>query len=228
MSELSIGDAPLMRLLQLVSPAFPIGAFAYSHGLESAVELGFVRDAESAAGFIEGLLHQAFRTWEIPIFFRIHRAFMARDPRAVRSWNDLLWASRSSEELAEESRQLGLALARIATHLDVPGASEWWTDPKVTYETVFALACARWDVSADVGALAYVFGLCEMLVGAATRLIPLGQTDAQRILARLGVAAGPAAEHGAALDDDDLGSFAPAHAIASALHETQYTRLFRS
>jgi urease accessory protein len=227
-SEHSIADAPLMRLLQLVSPTLPIGAFAYSHGLEAALHLGFVHDAPTTASWIEGLLFDSFRTWEIPFFYRLHRAFSARDAASVRHWNDRLWASRASGELAEENRQLGLALARIATHLGIIDAAKWWTDPKATYEAVFALACARWQIPAAVGARAYAFAFCEMLVGAATKLVPLGQTDGQRILSRLGLAVGPAVEHGASLGDDELASFAPAHAIASALHETQYTRLFRS
>ncbi len=228
MSELTIGAAPLMRLLQLVSPALPIGAFAYSHGLEAAVELGFVDDAESAARWIDGLLRHSFRTWEIPMLGRLHGAFAAGDSDAVRHWNDRLWASRPSAELAEENRQLGLALARISAHMGIDEAVGWWTDPKVTYEAVFALACAHWQIPIEVGARAYAFGLCEMLVGAATKLVPLGQTDGQRILSQLGLAVGPAAELGLSLGDDDMAAFAPAHAITSAIHETQYTRLFRS
>jgi urease accessory protein len=227
-NEHSIADAALMRLLQLVSPALPIGAFAYSHGLEAAVHLGFVHDARTAESWIEGLLLDSLRTWEIPFFHRLHRGFSARDAASVRHWNDRLWASRASGELAEENRQLGLALARIAAQLGIADAAEWRTDPKATYEAIFALACARWEIPAALGARAYAFAFCEMLVGAATKLVPLGQTDSQRILSHLGLAVGPAAEHGASLADEDLASFVPAHAIASALHETQYTRLFRS
>jgi urease accessory protein len=206
----------------------PIGAFAYSHGLEAAVELGFIDDAEGAANWIEGLLRHSLSTWEIPLLSRLYRGFRERDTDAILHWNERLWASRSSAELAEESRQLGVALARISSQLGIAEASAWWTDPKVTHEVVFALACARWEISVEVGARAYAFGWCEMLVAAATKLVPLGTTDSQRILARLGSAIGPAADRGLSLADDDMTSFAPAHAIVSALHETQYTRLFRS
>jgi urease accessory protein len=227
-NSLSIGAVPFVRLLQLVSPALPIGAFAYSHGLEAAVDLGFIGDAKSAASWIDGILRHSFATWEIPLFGRIYRGFAGEDPDAVSRWNDRLWASRASAELAEESRQLGIALARISTQLGIAEALSWWTHPKVTYEAVFALACAHWDIPVEVGARAYAFSSCEMLVAAATKLVPLGQTEGQRILARLGSAVGPATDLGLSLADEDMTTFAPALAGASAIHETQYTRLFRS
>jgi urease accessory protein len=227
-SDLSIADVSFVRLLQLVSPALPIGAFAYSHGIEAAVDLGFIDDAESAAAWIDGILRHSFATWEIPLFGRIYRGFERQDTDAVSRWNERLWASRASVELAEESRQLGIALARISTQLGIAEALSWWTEPKVTYEAVFALACTRWEIPVEIGARAYAFGSCEMLVSAATKLVPLGQTESQGILARLGSAVGPAADLGLSLADEDMTTFAPALAIASAIHETQYTRLFRS
>jgi urease accessory protein len=93
---------------------------------------------------------------------------------------------------------------------------------------MFALASARWSIPVEVAVRAYAFGMCEMLVAAATKLVPLGQSESQEILCGLGVAVGPAAERALLTADDDMASFAPAHAMASAAHETQYARLFRS
>jgi len=227
-SELSIAPAPLVRLLQLVSPALPIGAFAYSHGLEAAVDLGFVEDPETAASWIQGLLRHSLATWEIPFVGRLYQGYERGDGGRVAYWNERLWASRASAELAEESRQLGVALARVSTQLGIADASAWRTHAKATYEAVFALACTHWDIPIEIGARAYAFGWCEMLVAAATKLVPLGQTDSQGILALLGSAVGPATDRGLSLADDEMTTFAPAHAMASAVHETQYTRLFRS
>jgi urease accessory protein len=227
-SDLSLGAGPLVRLLQLVSPTLPIGTFAYSHGLEAAVELGFVDDAESTAIWTEGLLRDSFQTWEIPMLVRLYRGFATRETNAVRYWNDRLFASRPTSELAEEDRQLGVALARILTQLGLIEAARWWADPRVTYEAMFALACARWNIPMEAGARAYAFGWCEMLVAAATKLVPLGQTAGQQILLRLGLAVGPATDRGLLLPDDEMSAFAPAHAMVSAAHETQYARLFRS
>jgi urease accessory protein len=227
-THLELASLPFLRLLQLVSPALPIGTFAYSHGLETAVELGWVDDAESAATWIDGLLGSCFTTWEIPMLARLHHAFDKSDVTAVRHWNDRLFASRPTSELVEEDRQLGLALARVLTQLGLSEATSWRTDPKVTYEAMFALASARWEIPIDVAARAYAFGVCEMLIGAATKLVPLGQSESQRVLSRLATTIGSAADEGIHLEDDDMSSFAPGHAMASAVHETQYTRLFRS
>jgi len=228
MSHLELGSAPFLRLLQLVSPTLPIGTFAYSHGLEAAVEVGLVGDAETAASWVEGILWSCLRTWEIPMLVRLRNAFETNDLGAVRRWNDRLFASRPTSELVEEDRQLGLALARVLAQLGVTESETWRTEPKVTYEAMFALACARWSIPADVAVRAYAFGVCEMLIGAATKLVPLGQSESQQILARLADVVGSAADDGVPLADDDMSSFAPGHAMASARHETQYTRLFRS
>jgi urease accessory protein len=227
-NQLSVGSLPLLHLLQLVSPAMPIGTFAYSHGLEAAVELGLVTDAESTASWIDGLLSFSLQTWELPMLVRLHAGFASGDMHVVRRWNDRLFASRATAELVEEDRQLGLALARILTQLDLAEASSWRADPKVTYEAMFALACARWDIPIDVAARAYAFGVCEMLVGAATKLVPLGQSESQRILWQLSFAIAGAAEHAMSLLDEDMAAFVPGHAMVSAVHETQYSRLFRS
>jgi urease accessory protein len=228
MSHVTLEATPFLKLLQLVSPALPIGTFAYSHGLEAAVELRLVTDAGGAADFIEGLLRVSLSTWEIPTIVRLHGGFQGSDSISVRRWNDRLFASRASSELAEESRQLGLALARVLTHLGIAEASVWRTDPRVTYEAMFALAAAQWNIPMVPALHAYAFGWCEMLVGAATKLIPLGQSESQRILMRLGRAVGPATERGLSLEDREMAATAPGHAMASAEHELQYTRLFRS
>ena len=159
---------------------------------------------------------------------RLRDAFEKSDLALVRRWNDLLFASRPTSELIEEDRQLGLALARILAQLGVAEAETWRTDPKVTYEAMFALACARWSIPVEAAVRAYAFGVCEMLIGAATKLVPLGQSESQRILARLADVVGSAADDGVPLADDDMSSFAPGHAMASVRHEMQYTRLFRS
>jgi urease accessory protein len=218
----------LLRLLHLASPALPIGTFAYSHGLESAVLLGFIEGADDTATWIAGLLRHSLRTWDMPILVRMYGAFDVGDSQAARLWNHRLLASRPTAELAEENRQLGQALSRVLIHLGVLGAREWRTDPGVTYEAMFALASAEWKVPIEAALFAYGFAWCEMLVGAATKLVPLGQTQSQQILAGLTAEIESAVGDGLSLGDDDLSTFAPAHAMASALHESQYSRLFRS
>jgi len=216
----------LLRLLQLTSPALPIGAFAYSQGLEHAVTAGWVKDEESAAAWILGLLTDALPSLDIPVLLRLIAAWnTGGDPHR---WNEFLFASRGSAELRAEDQRLGSALARLLTSLDLPEAAPWVSAPQVTHACMFALASARWGIDPADAAAGYLFSWAENQVGAASRLVPLGQTSAQRILSRATTVIPGAVTRAQALADDDLGFGAPAHAIASALHETQYSRIFRS
>jgi urease accessory protein len=224
----NLSDVGLLRLLQLCSPALPIGMFAYSQGLEHAVEIGAVGDEESAAAWILGLMSHSLRAVDLPVLARLHAAWGDGDPAAVRRWNDLLWASRGAREIQDEDQRLGNALARVLTGLGVDAAAPWVAHPRATYANLFALAAASWDVPARAAGLGYLFSWAEAQIGAATRLIPLGQTASQRILSRAVAAIPAAVDGGLALPDADIGFSAPGHAIGCALHETQYSRLFRS
>ena len=223
-----IAGVPLLRLLHLASPALPIGAFAYSQGLEQAIVLAWVNDEASAAAWILGLLSTGLGHLDLPILARLHEAFASDDQGAAHRWSDYLFALRGSSELQAEDRHLGGALARVLDGLGVGGARAWVADPHVTHATVFALAAVRWEIPLQAAAAGYAFAWTEAQVGAATRLCPLGQGAAQRILSR----ALPVIDHAVAcalaLPDDEIGAAAPAQAIASALHETLYSRLCRS
>ncbi|MDQ3035889.1 MAG: urease accessory protein UreF [Myxococcota bacterium] len=217
-----------LRLLQLVSPALPIGAFAYSRGLESAVELGWVRDAESARAWIGGVLDRTIARLDAPIVLRLHRSIGGADHEATARWIALADASRESGEMQAESRALGVTFARLLGELGVASAEELAPPIGTSHLACFALACVRWDIEEDDAVRACLWSALEGQVTAALKLVPLGQTDGQRILfaeaARIGALASGAAD----LADEDLGALAPGLAIASALHETQHTRLFRS
>jgi urease accessory protein len=219
-------DPALLRLLQLCSPALPIGAYAYSQGLEHAVHAGWVHDEDSASAWILGLLDDALPCLEVPVLLRLIAAWS--EAGDVERWNEFLFASRGSAELRAEDQRLGSALARLLVSLELPDAGPWVSRPHVTHANMFALACARWSIEPADGAAGYLFSWAENQVGAASRLVPLGQTSAQRILSTATTLIPGAVARAAALGDDDLGFSAPAHAIAAALHETQYSRIFRS
>jgi len=224
----AIAGMPLLRLLQLSSPALPIGAFAYSQGLEQAVALAWVTDEASAQTWILGLLSGGVACLDLPVMVRLFRAFEREDLSAAEGWSGFLLASRSSEELQMEDRHLGTALARVLDGLGVAGAARWIGSQIATHATLFALAAVRWQVPLPTALAAFSFTWTEAQVGAATRLCPLGQQAAQRILSLALPAMDAAAAAALALEDDDIGSTAPAQAIASALHETLYSRLCRS
>jgi urease accessory protein len=223
-----VTDPALLRLLQLCSPALPIGAYAYSQGLEHAVEAKWVHDEQTTADWILGLLEDALPSLDLPVLFRLVASWTADDLPAIRRWSDFLFASRGSAELRAEDQRLGSALARLLASLDLPEAAPWVAEPRVTHLTMFALACARWSIPPADGGAGYLFSWAENQVGAASRLVPLGQTSAQRILSRATTLIPSAVARAQALPDDELGFAAPGHALASALHETQYSRIFRS
>lgn len=141
-SELNVtgvSGAALMRLFQLSSAALPIGAFAYSQGLEQAVALGDVKDRDTAAAWIAGMLQRSVLSLDVPTFARLHRAFADADAAGARRWNDYLFAARGSAELRAEERQVGSALARLLFREGVAQAEPWIADPRVTLATSFAL-----------------------------------------------------------------------------------------
>lgn len=227
-TDASLNSLALLRLLQLCSPALPVGAYAYSQGLECAVDRGWVRDEASAGDWILGLLHHTLRRLDLPIFARLHQAWQTANLAEVRRWNARLHASREAAELQREDAHLGAALARLLTDLGIAEAAEWRSAPRVCFATLFSLAAVKWAISQREAATGFAWTWVENQVTAATRLIPLGQTASQRLL----VAAGPvlvdAVQEGLALADADIGAAAPGLALAGALHETQYSRLFRS
>ncbi len=223
-----MSPATLPRLLQLCSPTLPVGAYAYSQGLESAVEQGWVGDEASAGAWILGLLGHTVRRLDLPVLIRLHGAWQAGDRDAVRRWNARLYASREAAELQREDQQLGAALARLLSDLGLEEAEPWRNASRVCFATLFGLAAARWEIPLPEAATGYAWAWTENQVIAATRLIPLGQTASQRLLVAAGPIIAVAVADGLALSDEEIGAAAPGLALASALHETQYSRLFRS
>lgn len=217
-----------LHLLRLCSPALPVGAYSYSNGLEWAVEAGWVNDEESAAQWILGLLQGPWTCFDAPLMFRLHRAWADNDrPRAER-WNAVLLAGRESREMRAAEIGMGQALARLLTELGIGKAQEWALESEASFAAMFALASARWGIGQDQACAGYLWTLAENQAAAAVKLAPLGQTAGQRILSRVLEAIPGAVAKGTSLADDEMGCAAQGLAMASALHETQRTRLFRS
>ncbi|MFP4261808.1 MAG: urease accessory protein UreF [Halomonas sp.] len=220
-------DLALLGLLQLVSPALPIGAFAFSQGLESAFELGWVTDEASLGDWLEGVLEDGLTRCELPALARLQVAWATGDGEAVAEWDAWLAANRETAELAAEDARLGASLTRLLGSLallpDVPELPEG-----AGYVTLFAWAAHRRGVAARQALLGFAWAWLENQLAVACKALPLGHTAAQRLVERLRPTLVGAVDEALALPDDALGPALPGLALASALHETQYSRLFRS
>lgn len=219
---------PLLRLLHLVSPSLPTGAFAYSQGIEWAVEAGWIRNATDVEDWLSDQMDSMLAHIDLPVLLRLRGAVAARDVAQLNRWIDELLASRETSELRQEELNRGRALADLLVSLELCDAQAWREHLARCQAAGFAFAATRWSIPADHTAFGYAWAWLENLVLAAVKIVPLGQTDGQRVLGRLTAGLTAAVGTALALDDGDIGSGNPAMAIASSRHETQYTRLFRS
>jgi len=218
----------LLRLLQLASPALPVGAFNFSQGLEYAVEKGWVNDGPQTSQWVLGLAEHSVAMLDLPLLMRMHAAWEAQDPARARQLSCELVAARETQELRAEERHMGQALAKILVEFGIPQARGWLRDAGASYAALFALAASHANASARDSAVAYLWTWAENQVLGAVKLIPLGQTDGQRTLEAIRLRIPQLVAAAEMLTDEGIGSATPLAMMASAWHETQYTRLFRS
>lgn len=223
-----MNSAALLHLLHLTSPALPVGAYAYSQGQEYAVELGYLRGMADAKNWIDGVMCHSVAGLDLPVLSRVYDAWQTNDLDQVNYWNQFLQASRESAEFELEDLQMGRALMRLLTSLELPEALAWPRQNPVCFVTVFALAGVCWKIDLPALSQGYCWSWLENQVAAATKLIPLGQTDAQKLLLSLMQSVEQCCIASQRVGDDDLGTGLPGLALISAQHETQYSRLFRS
>jgi urease accessory protein len=221
----------LARLLQLASPALPVGAYSYSQGLEAAVEARTVTDAESAGRWIGDALTLNLAKFEAPAWCRLYGAWKARDFGEVRRLNSFFAATRETAELRAETLQMGYSLRRLCVELgefDTDAVAALQGLEEIVFPAAFTFAATQWEIPERDALVAYLWSWLENQVMAALKAVPLGQTDGQRLLLRSGSGLSSIAEEAMAAEDATLANFAPGLAIACSRHETQYSRLFRS
>ena len=226
-----LDEAGLLRLLQLASPSLPIGAFAWSQGLEAAVDKGWITGQADAAHWVEGVVTHGLARLDIPILLRLHAQLGARAFDRAGAWNRWLLACRETRELWEEDTHIGAALGRLLTSLEAPVMTDWQRHhdrAPLSYVAAFALAAVHLALPARTAALGYLWAYCENQAAALIKLGVLGQTGAQRLLGGLHEPMRDAIHGAGALSDADLGMSLAGLAMASAHHETQHSRLFRS
>ncbi|MBI1179672.1 MAG: urease accessory protein UreF [Alphaproteobacteria bacterium] len=224
----------LLRLQAWLSPAFPVGGFSYSHGLEQAVELGWVSGRESLLDWLEtDLRHGAGRSDAILLAWS-HRAASERDAEALLDIAELAAALRGTSELALESTAQGtsfLATVRQAwPHPELEALAGRLAEMGIqaAYPVVVGAACAVHGVPLAPALRFVLHAVVANYVAASLRLLRLGQTDGQRIIAALEDAVVETAAEALTAGLDDVGSASLSVDVASMRHETQYSRLFRS
>lgn len=236
-----MNKAAQLALMRLASPALPIGGFSYSQGLESAIAAGWVNDEQTLADWLNDCLALNFGQYEAPLLYALVDASVrGRDSLARALHYDYL-ASRETRELHAETLQMGYSLLKLLAGLGettndsarfepVPALAGRWLDLDVdcSLPLAWGLAARHFRLDASQALMAWAWAWLENQVAAAIKAIPLGQQSGQRVFDRVQLPLIEALERAAHCPPEGWSNFAPGLTMASAWHETQYSRLFRS
>jgi urease accessory protein len=214
---MTIEHRQLLLLLTWMSPAFPVGAFAYSHGLEWAIECGHIRDAENLEAWITDLITVGSGWNDAVLFARCWE----EDAAAL---NELALALPISRERHVEATQLGRAF-RIAASVFAPAVL---SEEEIAYPIAAGSACASLGIDRQHALLAYLQGFAATLTSVAVRLVPIGQTAGLEVLRDLAPVIAETAGRASTATLEDLGAITLLSDIAAMKHETQHSRVFRT
>lgn len=218
----------LLALLHLSSPALPVGAFAYSQGLEFALDNGWCKHAADVHNWVKQNLEFGIGVLDLPIYMRIFSAWKNKNKAELQYWNDTLLAFRETKELYLEDIQVGSAY--VQWHLGQNKNREpllaMCKQPTVV--AMSALAAVATNINVENALLGFVWSWVENQITCASKAMPMGQTDGQQILQSLIPVMAQVCENAIKIKDEEIGTGLMGTAIASSLHEQQYSRLFRS
>lgn len=221
-----------LRLLQLISPNLPTGAFTYSQGMEWAVECHWINNIEETQHWLSSILTDSLARLELPLLLRLANAAQQQNAVAFSHWSRWLYACRETHELRQEEKQRARALYSLLCKL--PDATSWkeltqWKSALLNSQMAgYALASYHWQLDHRQLLLSYCWSWLENAVAVAIKLVPLGQSQGQQLLYDLSESVIHAVDFAENIKDQDISSSSCAMAIASSRHETQYSRLFRS
>jgi urease accessory protein len=228
-NTITLNDSHFLNILQLASPALPVGAYSYSEGLERLIENGIITNQAHLKHWLEAqLIYGAIRL-EAAVMLRGEKSVKMLDIKSLCSWNLWLSAARETEELRTCSWQMGRSLIQLLGKLEpeiLPITNV--VGIPCNYAIAFGIALAHWQINIKAGLLAYLHSWASNLITAGIKLIPLGQTTGQQLLLDLQPLIRATVLEIIALEDDQLSCCSWGLSLASMQHETQYTRLFRS
>jgi urease accessory protein len=229
----------LLRLLQLASPALPLGAYSYSEGLETLVEWGKIANSTDLADWLEQELSYGTIRLEAALMVRSYRCILHQDMQSISYWNAWSSAAKETEELRNQSWQMGSTLLRLLVDLQTNQAKDNSALPEINslalalarqcnYAIAFGIGAAYWQIEPESAVLGYLNSWAANLISVGVKLIPLGQTTGQTLLLQLDRLLLDKAKEIILLEDDELASCSWGLGLASMAHATQYSRLFRS
>ncbi|MET4220805.1 urease accessory protein [Bradyrhizobium sp. LB7.2] len=219
-----------IRLLSWLSPSFPNGAYSYSHGLEWAVEAGYISDRRSLIEWLEADLCYGSGRNEAIFFIEAYRCVTEAAENQLPHLAELAAASRGTSEFALEAAQQSSAYLTTLRRAWPDRVLDIFSDPKCppVSAVLLGVCSARSQIPVGIALPAFLHSYVANLVSAGVRLVPLGQTDGQFAIAALEQAILSRSEIATRETVDDLGSAGVMAELASIAHELQYTRLFRS
>ena len=205
----------LLSLLQLASPALPVGGYSYSESLETLVARKIIKDFSSLNNWLQDCLKFGAIRLETALTIRAYRAIKAEDLDSLTYWNNWATAAKETEELRRQSWQMGRALIKLFLALELPekvslieGLQKLVKSDSnfCNYAIAFGLAAAFWDLDLENTVLSYLQSWATNLINAGVKLIPLGQTQGQKLLLNLQPQIISTAKEVLQLEDDDLSS----------------------
>jgi len=225
---MNISQLSLLRLMNLMSPTLPIGGFSYSQGIEQAIENNWISDIDTAQQWLENQLFFGLLYTDLPILIRLYESTFIGDKDQALEWSNFLLACRETRELRQEEINRGRSLTKIIESLESSAVSGWSKITNTNHLSGYALISNVWKIPIDELLLGYSWSWLENQVSAIVKIIPLGQTEGQLLLNKLVKEIPEVISKSKGVAIEDIGMTQPAFAIASSLHETQYTRIFRS
>ena len=219
--------------MQLCSANLPTGAYAFSQGLETATEEAWLKNVDDTYDWLTLQLRYNLGYTDLPLLIRMLNALQNKDHSALQQLNAIALSLRETKEFRLNDVATGQALMRVLKGLkadaDKVALDEFLqSESEISFISAFAIASYQWQIKQQDACLGYAWSWLENQVAAATKLVPLGQTESQQLLERLQPSILTVIELANDCDDDELGASLPLLSVASCWHEHQYSRLFRS
>jgi urease accessory protein len=225
-----------LRLLQLCSPALPVGAYSYSEGIETLCDRHIIYDELTLSHWLEQELKYGSIRVEVGVLIRAYNATQLNNLETLKYWNNWLSASRETKELRASSWQMGTSLGKLLIDISPQEfekifgyvVNSSYPLGVCNLAIAFGVVAATWEIDQNILVPAYLQMWVANLVSAGVKLVPLGQTSGQKIIFKLSDLIHQTAIEILELRDEELESCNWGLAIASMNHEYLYSRLFRS